>query len=263
VIEMSTVPPHPFAGIDEKLKRSNENIFSLKAEVDRFFEEGKFPVLPSQNDKKLLLEAIQYHKQREVPLRFSVLVGEIAHHLRSILDHIVWQFSTPTYRREHSQRIEFPILKTRPADKEGIKRYEGKIKGIAELQIRSMIGALQPYNAPDPLNSPLLIIHNMDIFDKHRELVLCHSTGAVEMPISEIIPLVEKRLTGSQGDNAEAEFLTDLARKVHDHYKVVPMISFRDLGRQKLEPVIPLLADLHNHVVQIVKHFADKLPQIY
>jgi hypothetical protein len=172
---------HPFDGINEKLKRSSENIRYIESEVTRFFEESDYPVFP-QDDKKLILEAIEYHRQREIPPRFSVLIGEVVHHLRSCLDHIAWHFSTLEYRRDHFRRIEFPVLEAPPGDKDTLKRYEGKIKGITISEARRAIEALQPYNAPDPVDSPLLILHNMDIWDKHRELVLCFGTGAIAYP---------------------------------------------------------------------------------
>jgi len=71
-----------FAGIAEKLKRSEENIYNLNSEIERFFEESDYPVLP-ENDRKTLLKAIEYHKNLVIPPRFSVLAGETIHHLRS------------------------------------------------------------------------------------------------------------------------------------------------------------------------------------
>jgi hypothetical protein len=55
-------------------------------------------------------EALEYHRNRPVPLRFSVLAGEVIHQLRSILDRIVWQFSDRRYWEFNGKWIEFPIL---------------------------------------------------------------------------------------------------------------------------------------------------------
>jgi hypothetical protein len=110
------LPPaqHPFRGIAEKLNRSHENIKNLEAEIARFFKESEYPLLT--NDKaEIIPEAVEYHRKLPVPLRFSVLSGEVIHHLRSCLDHIVWHFSSGEYRREHMGWIEFPILKDRPS----------------------------------------------------------------------------------------------------------------------------------------------------
>jgi hypothetical protein len=75
----------------EKLDRAKENIFNLDAEITVSFEKCVYPVL-QVNDPKLLLEAIEYHKNLIIPPRFSVLAGEAVHHLRSCFDHVAWYF---------------------------------------------------------------------------------------------------------------------------------------------------------------------------
>jgi hypothetical protein len=50
-------------------------------------------------------------------LRFSVLAGEVIHHLRSCLDHLVWQLSSEPFRSAHSDRIEFPVYERAPVGK--------------------------------------------------------------------------------------------------------------------------------------------------
>jgi hypothetical protein len=75
-----------FDGIHEKLKRADENIVNLQAEVSRFFQECEYPVMPKVQDKEHT-KALAYYKSMKIPLRFSVLSGEIVHHLRSCLDH--------------------------------------------------------------------------------------------------------------------------------------------------------------------------------
>jgi hypothetical protein len=61
-----------------------------------------------------------------------VLSGEIIHHLRSCLDHVVWHFSDDTYRRKHVTHVQFPILKTRPTPADVFNKYERKVKGITD-----------------------------------------------------------------------------------------------------------------------------------
>src|SRR5258708_27984155 len=114
-----------FEGVLERLKRTNENILNLQTEISVFFQEGKYPVIP-EDDKKLLLEAIEYHKSRVIPSRFSVLAGEIVHHLRSCLDHVVWEFSTEAYRRDHFLRNEFPVFVAPAVHRDSISLYQRK-----------------------------------------------------------------------------------------------------------------------------------------
>jgi hypothetical protein len=243
-----------FAGIKEKLKRSHQNVLNLQAEVNRFFEESRYPVLP-QDDVKLLAEAIKYHSQRDIPLRFSVLAGEIAHHLRSCLDHIVWQFSSDLYRIDYPQRIEFPILEARPIDKDSVKRYEGKIKGITNPGVLDAIERLQPYNAANPVESPLLVVHNMDITDKHRELVLCLSTGALEIPHDVVGGVVAKLRTSYQQGIMDPTLESRLKREMQNHAKIVPTISFPNFRGREFEAVVMAMMELNNEIVQIVAQF--------
>ena len=248
-----------FEGIKEKLKRSRENVLNLEAEVDRFFKESKYPVLP-QDDKKLLLEAAQYHMQRDIPLRFSVLAGEIAHHLRSCLDHIIWQFSDDTYRRKHFKRIEFPILETRPIDKDSINRHEGKIKGITNPGVLDLIEKLQPYNSPNPIESPLLVIHNMDVIDKHRELVLCMSSGAINIPHEVIARFIANHPMGYKKGIPDAAFEADLRREIENHAQIVATISFPNFRGREFEAIVVAMMELNNDIVRIVESFSKYLP---
>ena len=239
--------PSAFDGIDRKLERVDENIRNLDNEISLFFQESKYPVLPDVNDK-LIFEAIQYHRDRGVPLRFSVLVGEIIHHLRSCLDHIVWEFSSEDYRREHFSRIEFPVCTNEPVDKNAITRYEGKIKGIADGAVRDLIRDLQPYKAPDPVESPILIIHKMDVFDKHRELILVAGNVTLSVP-SELADRV------AAYDNEDpGNMPIDLAMELRAH-KASLQISFRNFGRRKIEPVVTGLAQLSNYIRRVAANF--------
>jgi len=249
-----------FDVIKEKLKRSKENILNLQTEVKRFFEESKYPTLP-QNNPKLLTEAIKYHSQRQIPLRFSVLAGEIAHHLRSCLDHIAWQFSAEAYRRTHRTRIEFPIFEARPVDKDTTKRYEGKIKGITNPDILKLVDALQPYNSPNPVESLLLVIHNMDITDKHRELVLCISTPAFEVPTDVMMQIIAKYPVAHQNGVIDAALDAELERAVKHHAKIAPTISFANFAGRELEPIVPAMIELNNEILSVVSQFDRYLPR--
>ena len=137
-----------FDGIYEKLKRAHENIINLKSEIDTFLK-GEYSVLVNP-DNELMLKATEYHRQRKIPLRFSVLSGEIVHHLRSSLDHIVWFVSDPAYRTKHRTNIGFPILKTRPVKPESIAGYEGKIKGISSKLIQDYDWRSSAVSCPHP-----------------------------------------------------------------------------------------------------------------
>ncbi len=250
----------PFSGIDEKLERSRQNIFNLQSEIKRFFDKSKYPVLP-QHDTQLLLEVLKYHEGRDIPPRFGVLAGETIHHLRSCLDHLMWYFSAPYYRDKYPSRIEFPILEAPPGDKKSLKRYIGKVKGISDPAAAILVEFFQPYYTPDPFDSALLILHKMDIVDKHRELVLCFSSGAIEIPLAAVQTVVRKHFPSYQGGVFNSSFEDAFIREMKNHAKITATVSFRDFGRRKLQAVVPGLIQLHNFVVEVVKRFSGLLPQ--
>lgn len=235
-----------FEGIAEKLVRAEENIFNLYSEIERFFEEGDYAVLP-ENDRKALLKAIEYHKNRAIPPRFSVLAGEIVHHLRSCFDHIVWHFSAGPI--QNVKQIDFPVFDKRPVDKRDRTRFDGKIHAITDSNVRNMIEGLQPYNAPDPLDSPLWIIHDFDIVDKHRELVLSHPTGTTVFPIAMQGVIESYKRAHPDIDPAQ------IARHFKSEGITQPCISFKNFGRREIEPVVSGLTKLFNYTVGAVKGF--------
>lgn len=164
---------HPLEGINEKLKRSEQNIGNFNLEIEKFLDDGKYRVIRDDNEE-LIKEFIEYVLSREVPIRFSILAGEIVHHLRSCLDHLIWQLIIINGGNPDAIKSEFPIFifDRKPANKEETARFRRKIKGVS-TKTEAAIERLQPYNrGAKRLDDPLFVIHEMDRADKHRELVI-------------------------------------------------------------------------------------------
>jgi hypothetical protein len=241
---------YPFEGINEKLERAYENICNLDIEIQRFFQKSDYPVIP-QNDSKIALKAIRYHRDRPIPPRFSVLSGEIIHHLRSVLDHLAWEFSTVEWRRDHPAGIEFPVFEKRPSNKDELSRYGRKVKGIINPDVLELIEQLQPYNSPDPLNEPLLALHKMDITDKHHSLVICDSTGVVELPLEVVPPHLR------DAGLPVVDLLIALTSQIKQYGRSSPQVSFREFGQRPNQLVIPCLSELLHCVVSVVNRFSE------
>jgi hypothetical protein len=73
-------------------------------------------------------------------------------------------------------RINFPVCDSPEQFGRAVKN--GIIKGVSRLD-RPLIEALQPYQSPDPQNSILRIVHDLDIADKHRLLVVVTHTAVL------------------------------------------------------------------------------------
>ena len=237
-----------FSGIKEKLKRADENILNLESEVSGFFQECKYPVLPKIQDKEHA-EAVEYFKKLTIPLRFSVLSGEIVHHLRSCLDHIIWEFSNDAVRTSKDAKfLEFPILKEGPTAENKFTSYDRKIQGVTNVAALKLIDKFQPYHRSDPVINPLYLINNVDIIDKHRELVITHSTGRMEGPLplmTEMSAYLSKRLPMSP----------ELKGQFDQYGQITPQISFKDLRGREAESIIPTLTELSSYVALVVDEF--------
>jgi hypothetical protein len=240
---------YDFSGIRYKLQRSHENILSLETEVETFLRSGDYPPMLPYEDKELLYKGMEYHQRRTIPLRYSVLAGEIIHQLRSCLDHVAWQFSGDWYRKSKPRQIEFPILEKWPTKRDAVETYRRKTRGIADAGALMLIEALQPYNRTIPEYSQLLMIHNMDIADKHRELLLCGFTAAFNIPMEvfERFMSYELRQPGSSPVDVGAEFK-------RNPY-LYAQVAFKEFGTQRNEPLVQGLGELHNTVLKAVDIF--------
>jgi hypothetical protein len=251
-------PDHPFAGITEKLKRADQNIVNLKTQIDRFLKRGKYPVLPHP-DHKLWQEAVDYHRSKRIPLLFGVLAGEIIHHLRSALDHVVWHFSDPVLRENLANVIEFPVFRKKPIQEKEVERYKRKIQAITNKNVLGLIEELQPYNAGAEVEDfPLLIVHDMDRFDKHRELVIVDSSALINFSanLPNVKIIAAKVALYTQGKLPVSEH--HIATYAIKNYAVVtPHVAFRQFGKREGKPMLLGLKELFDDIAVIVEGFAS------
>jgi len=235
-----------FDGIGEKLIRAKENIYNIYSEMERFFEECDYPILP-ENDHDLLLKANEYHKNRVIPPRFGVLTGEIIHQLRSCFDHIVWHFSLDSLGSiKKPWQIEFPVFKERPVDR---AKFETKIQGVTDHRVRDLIEQHQPYNAADPLDNPLWIIHNFDIADKHKEVIFCVTARGIALPreMKGILECYQREHPELSAAQAARHF------KISDTSQLC--ISFKNFGQRETVSVTEGLIDLFEYTLNVAKEF--------
>ncbi len=252
-------PDHPFAGIWEKLKRADENIVNLQSELVSFFDASKYPVIPDPNAQEWQ-QAVDYHRSLPIPLRFNVLCGEVVHHLRSCLDHITWYFSSVQYRIEAENAIEFPVFRKEPLTKEEIGRYNRKIGGITDGNVRKIIENSQPYQRGDgAANDPLCIIHDMDRFDKHRELTIITNCVSMVFPPETSVHGIVALLKYGKGDTLSASELAAAKVAIKKNTKGAPQIAFAQFGDGESQPVVPALAQLLRAVADLVNLFANEV----
>lgn len=164
----------PLAGCEEKLKRAKVHFESLDLVIAEFFE--------SKSDTHRIATEVDIGNSRfvgrvritdELPLGWSVIVGDLLQNLRSTLDHLVWQLVIANGRKPGFGN-SFPVFDKLPpedASHPERERWEKCIKGVHPDAI-SFIEFCQPYNG---LNQPgphtLSALRTLSNEDKHRTLV--------------------------------------------------------------------------------------------
>jgi hypothetical protein len=242
------INPEHLAGVYEKLKRADENILNLNAEISDFLNEG--PDRRTADDKRKAVEEwLKFHSQRDIPPRFAVLSGEILYHLRSSLDHAAWLLSAEDYRRTKKTSIAFPIL-SKPPNEDEQARYDRQVKGVTAPTARSLIDDLQPYKGEHPIDNPLTIVHKLNRVDKHRNLVLVVATFDAQIEIPKV--LFTTRMIGG-GLEMDKNALAESVRKAN--FKMSRQVAFAQFGERKNQPVIPSLTELTNAIRNVIKVF--------
>jgi hypothetical protein len=229
----------PIDGINEKLKRAHENIINLDSEITTFFNENKSPIVGDE-DLDVLYQKAEYLGKLPVPLRFSVLSGEILHHFRSCLDHMAWLLAVPEIRRKRPLSISFPVLCER-FHKDGSPSIKGKIEIFANPDVQKIVEQVQPYNTRDPLNDRLWIIHDLDRKAKHRELPLTFTGFDAGSPILNVIG-------NFYAANPNALMSSNLARQFKQKMKLAPLVLIADVTKGQPQPLIATLHQLKGEV---------------
>lgn len=238
--------PSPLEGIREKLKRADQNIVSLQSEIAVFFEEGKRPSVGERSIELIFKEALD-HGHRKVPVRISVLTGEIIHHLRSALDHIMWKLATRQARIKHPTKIEFPICDD-ITDRNKASSYNGKIQLLASNEARRIIDELQPYHrrarGEDPERDTLFILHDLDRIYKHRELRMTFVGYTLGSPTLDALAM-------RYASDPTLPFTGDIARQFEQEMDLAAIIVIDKFCKGEGHSVIPALLQLQTCVRDI------------
>jgi hypothetical protein len=158
------------AGSRLKLARATELFSVLQAEALQFRLNGQLVKANEREESDDLGNrwAVVYCESvAEIPLRFSLLAGDVVHNLRSALDHAVYQL----VRRDKGKpttRTAWPVFTEKPVGRV-LAKYNANLKGIKDKDVRTMIDWFQPYQRPSNLiREGLAQLHELDIVDKHR-----------------------------------------------------------------------------------------------
>jgi hypothetical protein len=156
------------AGCHAKIERAEASIEELAMEFSTWLNSNPYPSRIDEDrdagDYRLIFDF-------STPLlpRFPVRVGEIAHDLRSALDHLVWREAVELLGREPTEKqakgITFPICRTR------VELAKARVKPLVGPNAWAVIERAQPYDRGKPKRSRALgLLHWINRVDKHRLL---------------------------------------------------------------------------------------------
>ena len=161
----------PPKGVVAKLARAAEHRDALNREFDSFMQpEANTPwavVIEFNFDVGEC--RIVWHQATETPLRWSVILGEFLHNVRSALDHLARELVIANGGKP-SRDTAFPVYDTEDNFKGGAG---SKIAGM-ETDAKAVIQELQPFNEwPEhPRQTTLWQINDLRNIDTHRLLHL-------------------------------------------------------------------------------------------
>jgi hypothetical protein len=181
---------HPLWGSIKKVERAYEQFDALDAEIEAFVKTDLYGISVGERNPKTGNYPLRAITSSEVspPLRWSVLIGEIAHNLRSALDHIACQLALTSYPASDAlfHATSFPIFLHGPRSNlpPRYKWTDGKTAlRYIKPRHRTVLQGFQPYSRRDrdrpwpyptkiaePRHHPLWQLHEINNADKHRLL---------------------------------------------------------------------------------------------
>lgn len=150
-------------GVRAKVARALELLLQLDEQLHAYLDTDPLAAVQELRNGGRDI-AVSLRVTRQPPVELSLLVGEVAHQLRSALDHLAYGFvlaagNTPT------TRTSFPVATERPAK-------QLSVAGGIRPKALAAVEALQPYQRPDPEQHPLHTLNTLWNIDKHRHLHL-------------------------------------------------------------------------------------------
>lgn len=247
--------PINLAGVDEKLKRANENIVHLTGEIDAILGPDRNRII-GEHEEQAIQEFIQTHLSRPVTPRLSVLAAECIHNLRSCLDQLAWQLVVATGATPDT--TSFPLRLKAHRDEKAAASYNACVEGMSAAA-KAYILALQPYQPGNGgRDHKLRILHDLNITDKHHELVIIKNAYRTQRNIS-FLPAgvgLHRVTIGPAKDGAVPIGFDRPVRAVKVNTEITIQIVFSDFGESRLVPVPDGLWTLHQTVTRVVTELA-------
>ena len=162
-----------------KLDRARSHLTELDNACSSYFDRNPCAIVEEDFFKEPSLGALAFISRirEKPPLNISMIIGDIVHNLRTSLDLLACDLVR--IAGKNSNAVYFPFCEN-PADLKATikKRNIGKAGG----DIVQLIETIQPYKGG---NSILRSIHDLDVADKHKTILL--TIAATSFPLSDFL----------------------------------------------------------------------------
>lgn len=252
---------YPLNGSFAKVKRANKHIQDLQRDLAVFLNQRPYTVrFEKDSDAGIIRLIARASKFCEPPINFALLAGEVAHQLRSALDHAVYDLCSIRYRRPPKHLTQFPIFETLDGYK---SRGIPKIKDIPK-SASTLIKKVQPYHRRTAIREdPLWMLHDLNNTDKHR-LIPVVVMGGKEVTVRDDGSWEEHGIVFDRGFLPLKDRIELLTMRIPEpdlttekNPQLTCNIAFEQVGDAKFKPIIPLLRQLSSRVHGILSALSD------
>jgi hypothetical protein len=248
-------------GVRLKLERAEHVIDELNQAVIDYLAENPYRVVG-----EFERETSEYVLRGEVtkPTAYlGVIAGDVAHNLRSALDHLAWQLALLNSATPYD-RTQFPIALS-PGEFNS-KTGQKMIRDLS-AEHKALVETFQPYNGGDPRDDGPIAPHALRDLrilsntDKHRVLNPTIARKARQLEPRGLGLVIVQDATGFTNENWFSDGPMDSAVLVRMTLGEIPVtVTFDDPALTEGQPgLIPLLRTILQGVKEVVAAFEPDL----
>jgi len=250
-------PIRPFLGPKLKIERAYSHLAEIERELAGFWKSHPYHFLIGKHQGANEISIMCMINSSTA--RFSCVVGDIIHNLRSALDHLASDLVAIS--GGNIKRAYFPTGKDVAGFKSATKN---KIEDAGASP--EAVAAIQRLETHATGNGAIRRLHDLDIIDKHSTIVTLASIHSIERlgaRYGETYVALPNFKISSQGDvvTITVPVPTDIGigdLKIDKDFQATPSIVF-DKGQPfESESVIPTLRQLAQFIEEVVSGFAAK-----
>lgn len=242
----------PLVGPKLKVARAYQQVREVEREINVFLNTQPNTLTPDFDPKRANLR-YKYKYSDPVPPIISVICGELFHNLRSALDQLMNCVLAQKIGMANIRKGGFPI-ETNREKFEASSQY-GKVKKLFP-EAAALLDKLEPYKGG---NSPLWLIHHLNVMDKHKILNVINtptpSTNVQDLAFDEAGAIItEVPVWHPMGDNIQITIGKAIAR-LQEKISAAFVISFSEVESLKGNPILVVLQQFCDFVERVIGIF--------